>query len=79
MKYFEKTGGAEAKEMARIVAAIAKKKKKVSQLAEGTVKVIPQDNKAIARMKTQEAFLPSVTKPRLEDMATVRRVITRKK
>jgi len=61
MKYFEKIAGAEAREMARIVARIAKNKKKANQLVEGTVKVIPSDKKAVAAEQFQTGAARSRT------------------
>jgi hypothetical protein len=51
MKYFEKTSGAEAKELARIAAAIAKKNKKIKKVIDAPVKVIPPDKAAIVHEK----------------------------
>ena len=51
MKYFEKTSGAEARELARITAAIAKKNKKIKKVIEGNIKVIPEDKAAVIHEK----------------------------
>ncbi len=51
MKYFEKTGGAEAKELARVAAMIAKKKKKIKKVIDVPIKVIPEDKVAIVHEK----------------------------
>ncbi len=59
MKYFEKIAGAEAREMARVAAMIAKKNKKISKVIDAPVKVIPQDKKAIAIAEGQESIVRS--------------------
>jgi phosphoheptose isomerase len=51
MKYFEKTSGAEARELARITAAIAKKNKKIKKVIDAPIKVIPQDKAAVIHEK----------------------------
>ncbi len=59
MKYFEKTSGAEAKELARIIAIIAKKNKKIKKVIDVPIKVIPQDKIAITHEKHYVAFAKS--------------------
>ena len=46
MKYFEKLGGAEAREMARVAAMIAKKRKKIKKVIDVPIKVIPENKAA---------------------------------
>lgn len=59
MKFFEKTGGAEAKELARIAAMIAKKNKKIKKVVDAPIKVISQDKIAITHEKHYEGFAKS--------------------
>jgi phosphoheptose isomerase len=51
MKFFEKIGGAEAREMKKIVAMIAKKNKKIKKVIDTPIKVIPGDKAAVIHEK----------------------------